>query len=520
MEKKEDMCLRSGTRVVQLPNDLTASLRDEQQSFIGLISKNINWSSMPTVASSKKHEASPSVSVYSVCMSGSKNGDLTMGQVIETLGFGKFQKQLFVVCGLGLMADACEVNLLTFITTLTQEEWSLNNEQRASIASAVFAGEFFGGFIWGPVSDRYGRRNAFLYSLAMSALLGLASAFSTSFLMLVSLRFLVGVGVAGTCVPFDILIEMIPKAWRSTTGLWIMSFWSIGSLYVAGSAWLIVESWGWRWLTALSSLPILVALFCYPWLPESPRWLMDQGRMEEAQQIIDRIARVNGVVGNVKVRKEEKQDETPFTTQCKSMFTTTPLSKITYLMLPIWLLASFSYFGVIVFDHKVLPAIEGQKFDYQSIIFVCGFEVFGLIVANLLCKVVSDEKVQSLLFFISGVGTITLSLNLSIGWLVLLMGIARGAIFGAQAVLWVITPEHYPTLIRATAHGLCFISSRIGCFATPYWGDSHFSVLTITVVYFAANLFAAFLSYFLPSQKAIDLEDLKDLKARDNPSKV
>ena len=434
-----------------------------------------------------------------------------MNQVIETLGFGKFQALLFIVCGLATMADACEVNLLTFITTLTKDEWDLTSEQRSSIASAVFAGEFFGGFLWGPISDRYGRRRSYLFSLLSSALLGLASAASTGFFMLVSLRFLVGVGVAGISVPFDILIEMVPREWRSPMGLYVQGFWSLGSVYVASSAWLIVESLGWRWLTVLSSFPLLIALFCYPWLPESPRWLLDQGRVDEAQAVIDRIARVNGVALETRLIGEGKkqQNEESFTKQCKSIFTTSSSSKLTCLLLVIWLFFGFSYYGVVIFDHKVFPPAKGQKFDYQSIFFVCIFELFGLIGANLLSKVIHDEKAQGLLFLVSGAGTILLSLNLSTGWLVLLMGIARGAVFGAQGILWVITPEHYPTLIRATAHGLCYASSRVGSFSTPYWGDSQYSILTITLVYFSVNIAAAILSFRLPVQKAIDRDETR-----------
>ena len=431
----------------------------------------------------------------------------SMQEVIETLGLGKFQIILFIICGLATMADACEVNLLTFSTQLARDEWNLTAAESASIASVVFAGEFIGGFIWGPISDRFGRRRAFFYSLSTTVFLGLLSAASTGFLMLLGLRFLVGIGVAGIGVPFVILIEMVPKKWRSPMGLYIQGFWSIGSVYVATSAWLTAESLGWRWLTVLTSLPLLLALLCYPWLPESPRWLLDQGKLDQAQKIIDQIARVNGVTTSVKimnVRKPVDNENTTTMSQCKRIFTS-PLNKVTSMLFAIGLFFGFAYYGVVIFDHKVFSPVAGQKFDYQSIFFVSIFEVVGLLAADLLSKTIRSEKAQSLLFLVAGLGTVLLSLNLSTGWLVLLMGIGRGAVFGAQAIFWVVTPEHYPTLVRSTAYGLCYAVSRIGSFATPYWGNSSFSVTTIAIVYFSVDILAAIFSYCLPtSRKAID----------------
>lgn len=62
----------------------------------------------------------------------------------------------------------------------------------------------------------------------------------------------------------------------------------------AALAWAILTSWGWRWLVALSSLPLLALMLLYPCLPESPYWLLATGQTAAAEALLARIAHANG----------------------------------------------------------------------------------------------------------------------------------------------------------------------------------------------------------------------------------
>lgn len=58
-------------------------------------------------------------------------------------------------------------------------------------------------------------------------------------------------------------------------------------------AWAILSTWGWRWLVAVSSLPLLALLLLYGVLPESPYWLLATGRTAAAEALLQRIAAAN-----------------------------------------------------------------------------------------------------------------------------------------------------------------------------------------------------------------------------------
>ncbi len=66
-----------------------------------------------------------------------------------------------------------------------------------------------------------------------------------------------------------------------------------GTMFEAGLAWAVLPRLGWRWLLALSAAPLLLLLLLYPWLPESPHWLMVRGRHQEAEAVVLRVATVN-----------------------------------------------------------------------------------------------------------------------------------------------------------------------------------------------------------------------------------
>jgi hypothetical protein len=132
------------------------------------------------------------------------------------------------------------------------------------------------------------------------------------------LRSVVGFGVGGVYVPFDLLAEFLPPSHRGRFLIYIEFFWTIGSLMVAGLAWLLLPTYGWRMLTYVTAIPatggpiysLILQLNCVQtiylilpvaslvsafYLPESPRWLVAQGRVQEAVDIVRQAAEVNGV---------------------------------------------------------------------------------------------------------------------------------------------------------------------------------------------------------------------------------
>lgn len=75
-----------------------------------------------------------------------------------------------------------------------------------------------------------------------------------------------------------------------------------GSMLEAALAWAVLPTLGWRWLLALSAVPLLLLLALFPWLPESPYWLVAQRRYAEAEAVLQRVAAINGRTRPLRLR--------------------------------------------------------------------------------------------------------------------------------------------------------------------------------------------------------------------------
>ncbi|CAI5490554.1 unnamed protein product, partial [Closterium sp. Naga37s-1] len=219
---------------------------------------------------------------------------LTVDDAIDSIGFGPYQ--LFLVCytGLAWLADAMEMILLSFVGPAARCEFGLSAAEESLIASVVFVGVFLGSYVWGLVADAYGRRRGFTATALFTLFAGLLSAWSPTFLTLLVSRCLVGFGIGGASVVFSLCSEFLPSDCRGFWLVFIEFFWTIGSLLEAALAWAVMPSLHWRALVLLSATPFALLLLLYPFLPESPRFLLLKGNTSAAHIFLEKAARTNG----------------------------------------------------------------------------------------------------------------------------------------------------------------------------------------------------------------------------------
>ncbi|GAV90480.1 Sugar_tr domain-containing protein/MFS_1 domain-containing protein [Cephalotus follicularis] len=218
----------------------------------------------------------------------------TVDEALVTMGFGKFQFLVLAYAGMGWVSEAMEMMLLSFVGPAVQSLWALSSKQESLITSVVFAGMLIGAYSWGVVSDKHGRRKGFLVTAVVTFVAGFLSAFSQNYTTLLLFRCFVGLGVGGGHVLLTWCLEFIPAPNR---GFWMVvfsTFWTIGTIFEALVAWIIMPTLGWRWLLALSAIPSSLLLLFYGVTPESPRYLCLKGRKNDAVSVLETIARLNG----------------------------------------------------------------------------------------------------------------------------------------------------------------------------------------------------------------------------------
>ena len=237
---------------------------------------------------------------------GSADGDLKTIETriparLDRLPWSSFHWR--VVFGLGIVwiLDGLEVTIVGFLAPTLVEPGSgiAMKETHIALAQSIYvAGACSGALFFGQLTDRFGRKNLFLITLAVYLLATVATAFATSPLWFLIARFFTGAGIGGEYSAINSAIdELIPARARGRVDLIINgSFW-LGA--VAGgllSLVLLKESLfaldiGWRLAFGLGAVLGLGILFLRRHLPESPRWLFIHGREEEAERIVDSIER-------------------------------------------------------------------------------------------------------------------------------------------------------------------------------------------------------------------------------------
>lgn len=120
----------------------------------------------------------------------------TIDEALDTVGFGRFQWVLLLLSGIGFCATTVELISISLLRAPLMEYWpTVTNQRFAILASATFAGELLGGLLWGVISDRLGRRKAFLGTALMAGLFGLLGAFSPCFHAFALTRFFLGIAI-------------------------------------------------------------------------------------------------------------------------------------------------------------------------------------------------------------------------------------------------------------------------------------------------------------------------------------
>ena len=283
----------TSTNTPPLPFSTTTSLRDRMM--------------MTTRTEEEDQEGAGAERIF-VGQSNNVN-EYTVEQAIDYIGFGKFQMVFLAVTGLSWLCDAMEMMLLSFIGPAARCEWRLTTTQASSLTSFVFLGMGFGAPSFGMFADRKGRLFSLRCSTGLTLLAGVGSALAPTFSALCFARMVVGFGLGGVPVAYNLCAEFLPSKKRGVYLSSLEFFWSFGSMVSALLAWTILPKSSWRTLLGATVSPLILLGVLLVWMPDSPMYLASKGKMEEAERTLRFIAKMNRKplpVGVLKVQEKDK----------------------------------------------------------------------------------------------------------------------------------------------------------------------------------------------------------------------
>ncbi|XP_023282826.1 solute carrier family 22 member 7-like [Seriola lalandi dorsalis] len=142
-----------------------------------------------------------------------------------------------------------------------------------------------------------------LVSYVSGMLFAVASAFSSSYVMFAVLRFFTGFCITGIVIVSAVLsVEWVDIEHRKLVGVIDSLSWTFGNTGFAAIAYFVTD---WRWLIVSVTSPLLLAIFTWRWMPESARWLIANGKLEQAQTYLKKCATMNGTEELIHTLKTE-----------------------------------------------------------------------------------------------------------------------------------------------------------------------------------------------------------------------
>ena len=380
---------------------------------------------------------------------------------IDRIGFGPFQRRLLLACGVTWAADAFELLAIGFALPGVREEFGLTSTwQTGAIASAAFVGMLLGAVFWGRVADRIGRRVGFQLTVLIFAVFGTASAFAPSAEWLAVLRFLAGFGLGGALpLDFSLMSEFLPRRNRGRYLVLLESFWAVGTVAVAGLAFLVVPDHGWRPLLAASGLAAFLVFWIRARVPESPRYLVAAGREEEAAEILRDVARQNGTQAPDGPLHVAGAGEKPPGVRA---LLEPALRRSTIMLWISWFSIGLAYYGLFVYLPSIFVA-RGFSFlqTYGYSLILAGAQIPGYLTAAWLVE--RWGRRPTLVTFLAASGGFTVLFAVAGSTVAIVVTACLMSFFslGAWAALYAYTPEAYPTQLRTTGMGLASAMARI-----------------------------------------------------------
>ncbi|NP_001164817.1 solute carrier family 22 member 4 [Oryctolagus cuniculus] len=408
--------------------------------------------------------------------------------------------------------DGWEYSQDVYLSTIVTE-WNLVCEddwKTPLTTSLFFVGVLIGSFVSGQLSDRFGRKNILFLTMAVQTGFSFLQIFSISWEMFTVLFLIVGMGqISNYVVAFILGTEILGKSVRilfSTLG--VCTFFAVGYMLLPLFAYFIRD---WRMLLLALTVPGVLCVPLWWFIPESPRWLISQRRFREAEEIIQKAAKMNKTAVPVVIFDPVELQELNLLKEQKvfilDLFRTRNIATMTIMSVLLWMLTSVGYFALSLNS----PNLHGDP--YLNCFLSALIEVPAYIAAWLLLRTLPRRYIIAGVLFWGG-GVLLLIQLVPADYNFVSIGLVMLGKFGvtsAFSMLYVFTAELYPTLVRNMAVGVTSMASRVGSIVAPYFVYlGAYNRMLPYIVMGSLTVFIGIVTLFFPESFGMTLPETLD----------
>ena len=416
---------------------------------------------------------------------------------IDRLGWSRFHTRLVIALGVAWILDGLEITIASNSTSLISSNSALHMSSASvafSVGTVYLLGEVVGAIVFGRLSDAWGRRNLFMITLGVyllgGALTALTFGHSEGWVIYLDItRFIAGMGIGGEYAAINSAIdELIPAKYRGRVDVAVNGTYWGGALLASVLFLEVVKhlpaSYSWRIAFLFGPVLGFVILFVRKNLPESPRWLLMHGRVEEAEAAVAEIERHTKESGGTLEEVDETKaiavrepDNTGFVALARTLIVTYP--RRTILGASLMITQSFLYNAIFFTYSLVLTKIYGVSSAdtaYYFMAFAAGNFIGPLLLGHLFDTIgrkrmiAGTYSISAVLLAVSAIlfkaGALS-ALTQTLCWCVIFFFASAGA-----SAAYLTVSEIFPVEVRAKAIAVFFaVAQSFGAFGPWFYGQ-------------------------------------------------
>ncbi|WP_198415202.1 MFS transporter [Cryobacterium tagatosivorans] len=440
--------------------------------------------------------------------------------VMDEAPTSKFHRKLLIACCGGPFLDGYILSLIGVALVGFVADYPVSPVQVGLIGAASLIGMFFGAIIFGTLTDRIGREK--MYAIDLMVLVG--ACFLTAFVQgpwqLIVLRFIIGLAIgADYPIATSLLTEFTPVKKRGfMIGLSALA-WGLGAMTAFLVGWVMVEASGgyelWRWMLLSGAILGVIVVVIRRGIPESPRWLIQKGRIAEAQDVIEQVYGHR----DMSLSTASTEDRTLPTWDALRLVLSRKYRKRVIMCGVLYFAQITPQYAIYIFGPMILLSfgLEGGSLDIIGTAVISLLFVLGNAAALKPVETLGRRPMTVIPFALMSLPLLALWL-LPNGpvWFVILAFCFYAFVSGGPSLMeWIYPNELFPTEIRATAVGIVVAISRIGAatgtFLMPI-GLAQFGVSGVMLVGAVLTLIGFVVTYaWAVETKGRSLEDTSSI---------
>jgi putative MFS transporter len=449
---------------------------------------------------------------------------------LESVPFSRWHLRPRIIVGSATFFDAFDALSLAFVLPVLVPLWGLSPGQIGSLISVGYLGQFLGALIFGSLAETIGRVRAAAAAVAIMSVMSLGCAIAPGFAVLLVCRFVQGVGVGGEMPVAAVYINELSKArGRGRFFLLYEMLFPIGLMMTGQIGAVLVPMFGWQVMFLIGGIPGLVITWLLLRLPESPRWLISKRRFAEAEAIVREMEahapRPDSLpapacpeprrgAGELAAAPPSSADRPAPRGTWKELLGRA-YRRRTVVAWTLWWCAYFITNGL----NNWMPTLYNRVYglDLQQSLRAGTLTNVMQVIVLLGCAFVIDRtgrRLWTAASFAAGalmLGMLGLFGAHSVVAVIALVTLSYGIVGSANAVLYLYTPEIYPTRMRAIATGAATCWLRLASAVAPLlvgYMVAAGGIGSVFLMFAGVGVIGAFAAAFMLETRNRRLEDI------------